>query len=84
VLKSAVRSLALSLDGSTPLEGVQIQDEELIEPILAIASAENEHLVVDDTSRVELPHGCFASDDAGDVEAEFVDAFFEVDKNDVR
>ncbi len=68
MLQTAVGSLAVGGHGATPLKAVQVQDEQLIEPVLAVSTSKHVHLVVYDACGVELPHGGFSSDDAGDVE----------------
>lgn len=84
VLKSAVRSLAMSGYWSAPLKTNQVKNEQLIEPVLSISTAKNKHLIVDNASSVELTHGCLSSDDAGNVEAKFVDSLLQVDEDDIR
>jgi hypothetical protein len=83
VLQSTNRGDSLSGDGPTPLEAIEIEDQQVVEPELAIASAEHEHLVIDDAGGVELSHGSLSTDDAGYVEAELIHALLQVDKNNV-
>ena len=83
MLKSSVWSLALSSNRSTPFEAIQIENEQLIEPVLAIAATEDVHLIVDYTGGMELSHWGFTSDNAGDVEAKLFDSFFEIDKDNI-
>jgi len=84
VLQATVRSLSMSCDWSTPLKALQVQDQELIEPVLAVSTSKHKHLVVDNGRCVELPHRSFASDDGRDVEAELVNSLFEINENDIR
>ena len=75
---------SLRLHGPAPLEIDQVQNEQIVEPVLAVSSTEDEHHVLDDAGCVELAHRRFAADDAGDVEGEFIDALFEIDEDHVR
>jgi len=84
MLQAPVRSLSMGLNWSTPFETIQVQNEELVKPVFAIPSSKNEHLVVYYACRVELSHRCLSPNDVGNVEAEFVNALFEVNKDDVR
>jgi hypothetical protein len=84
MLQSTVRSLALSGNWSTPFKGVEVENKQLIQPVLAIASSENIHLVVDDTSRMELPHWRLTSYNARNIKAEFINTFLQVYEDDVR
>ena len=84
MLETSVGSLAMSRYGAAPLEAVQVQDEQLIEPVLAVTTSKHVHLVVDNARSVELPHGRFSPDDAGDVEAQFVHSLLQVDEDHVR
>ena len=84
VLQATVRSLSMSCDWSAPLKALQVQDQELIEPVLAVSTSKHKHLVVDNGRCVELPHRSFASDDGRDVEAELVNSLFEINENDIR
>ena len=68
VLQSADWRDTLGRHGATPLETIQIKDEEVVQPELAVASTEHIHLVVNDTRRVELSHWRLTSDYAGYVE----------------
>ena len=83
MLQSSVWPLAVGGHGARPLQTNEVQDQKLVEPVFTVASSEDEHLVVDDACCVELTHGRFASDNAGNVEAEFVHALLEVDENDI-
>ena len=84
MLKSASRRYALRAHRPAPLKAVQVEDQQVVEPELAIATTEDVHLVFNDAGGVELSHGGFAPDYARDVEAEPVNALLEVDENDVR
>lgn len=68
MLKSSDGCNSLCLDRPTPLKIDEVENEQVIEPVLAVTSSEHEHHVFDDASSVELTHGGFASDDARDVE----------------
>lgn len=83
VLQSACRGSALSGYRATPFQAIQIQNEKVVEPRLAITATKDIHLVVNDAGRVELPHRSGAPDDAWNVKAQFVDSFFQIDENNV-
>ena len=66
-----------------PFERGQIKHEQVVEPVLAVASTKHKHHVLDNTRSVELSHGSFAPDDRRNVKCEFLDSFLEVDEDDV-
>ena len=84
VLKPADGCGTLCGHGPAPLETEQVENQQVVQPELAIAATKDKHLVVDDAGGVELAHGCLAADDGRYVEAEFVDALLQVYKNHVR
>ena len=83
MLKSTDRRNSFSLDGSTPLQIGQVKNEEIVEPVLAIAAPKHKHHVFYDGGRVKLPHGSFTPYDTRNVERQFFDAVFEINENDV-
>ena len=83
MLQSTNRGDALSLDWATPLKIYQVQYQKVVEPVLTVTPTEDKHHVLYDACSVELAHGCLASDDAWDVESEFVYAFLEVNEDHV-
>jgi len=83
VLQSSIRSSTLCGHWSTPFKANQIEDEKFIQPVFAVSTSKDKHLVVDDARSVELAHRCLSPDDVGDVEAEFVHTLLEVDEDNV-
>jgi hypothetical protein len=77
MLKATDRCNAVCLDRPTPLEVDEVEYQQVIKPILAIATSEYVHLVVYHACRVELPHWCFPTNNAGDVEGELVCVYCE-------
>jgi hypothetical protein len=84
VLESANWCYSLSWDRSAPLKSVQIKDQQVIEPELAVATTKYEHLVVDNARGMELSHWCLSSDNARDIETEFLNSFLEIDEYNIR
>ena len=80
MLKPPDRRNSLRLYWSAPLEVDEVEDEQVIQPVLAVSSTEDKHHVLDYTGGVELSHGCLATDDARNVEGEFLDALFQIDE----
>ena len=68
MLQAAHWGDALRGHGPGPLQGRQIENEQVVEPVLAITASKDEHHVFNDTGRVELAHRRLASDDRRNVE----------------
>jgi hypothetical protein len=83
MLKSSSRRDTLRLNWASPLKSIKIQYQQIIEPKFAITTSENEHVVFNNTGGMKLSHGSFTSDDAGNVEAEFLYTFFQINENDI-
>jgi hypothetical protein len=83
VLQSTHGSDSLSGDGPTPLEAIEIEDEQVVEPELAVATTEHKHLVIDNAGGVELSHRGLSADDTWYVEAQLVNALLQVNKDNV-
>ena len=83
MLKPTSRRNSLRLNWASPLKSIKIQYQQIIEPEFAITTSENEHVVFNNTGGMKLSHGSFTSDDAGNVEAEFLYTFFQIYKNDI-
>ena len=83
MLKPPDRRNSLRLYWSAPLEVDEVEDEQVIQPVLAVSSTEDEHHVLDYAGGVELSHGCFAANDARDIEGEFLNTLFQIDENHV-
>ena len=74
---------ALCLNRAAPLKSDQVKDKQVVEPGLAVASAEHEHIIFDDRRRVKLAHRGLATNNGRYVESKFVYTLLEVDENDV-
>jgi len=74
----------LSSYRSRPLQGRQVKDKQVIEPVLSITATEDKHHVFNDASCVELAHWCLAPNDAWNVEGEFLHSFLQVDEYHIR
>ena len=73
----------MGLDWSIPLEIVEIKNKQVVQPVLAITATKYKHHVLDDTCSVELPHGRFPANDAGNVERQLLNSFLQVNEYDV-
>ena len=83
MLQPPDRCNSLRLYWSAPLEIDKVEDEQVIQPVLAVSSTEDEHHVLDYAGGVELSHGRFAANDARDIEGEFLNTLFQIDENHV-
>lgn len=81
MLQSTDWSDSLCNDGTAPLEVVEIENKQIVKPVFAITATENEHLVLNNARRVELPHRRLAPNYAWNIEAQFVDTLFQVDED---
>lgn len=84
VLQSAHWRGALCRNWATPLEPIKIQYQKVIQPELTVPATEDEHLIVYDTRSMELSHRRLTSDNAGNVEAQLINAFLQVDEDNIR
>lgn len=84
MLKSTYRSNALCCDWPTPFKTIEIKYKQIIKPEFTITTTKNEHLIVDYTTGMELAHWSFSSDDARNIETEFVNTFFQIDEYHIR
>ena len=71
---------SLRLNRPTPLKIDEVEDEQIVEPVLAITSTENEHHILDDAGCVELTHWGLTTYDARDVEGEFFDTLLQINE----
>lgn len=76
MLQSASGSDSVGLNRSGPLQIKQVKNEQVIEPGLAVAAAEDKHQIVDDACSVELPHRGFPYDHAWNIKGKFFYSFF--------
>ena len=83
MLESSDGCNTLRGDGTAPLKSIEIEDKEIIEPKLTITTTKDKHLIINDTASMELPHRCLASDDAWNIEAEFINTFLQVNEYDI-
>ena len=75
MLKATDRCNAVCLDRPTPLEVYEVEYQQVIQPVLAIATSEYVHLIVYHACRMELSHRCLPTNYAWDVEGELVCEF---------
>ena len=71
---------SLRLNRPAPLKVDEVEDEQVVEPVLAVASTEHKHHVFDDAGSVELAHWSLAAYDAWDVEGEFLDTLLQINE----
>jgi len=67
VLQTTGWAKSIRLDSSTPFKVNQIENQEVVEPGLAVATTENKHVVANDTRGVELAHRGFTLDHGWDI-----------------
>ena len=80
MLQSSDGSDSLRLNRPAPLKINEVKDEQIVEPVLAIASTEHKHHVLDHAGSVELAHGSLTANDTWNVEGEFLDALFQINE----
>ena len=80
VLESSDWCYSLSWNRSAPFKSIQIKNQQIIKPELPVSTTKYEHLVVDNARGMELSHWGLSSDDARDVETQFLNSFLEINK----
>lgn len=81
MLKAASWGITQGLHGSAPLKIVQVEDQKIVEPRLPVSSSEHEHLVLNNTGSMELPHWGLSLDDGRDIESQLVDSLLQVNED---
>jgi len=84
MLKSSYRRNAICNNRPTPLKIDQIKNHKIVEPIFAVSTSENKHLVVYDVCSVKLSHRSFSSNYAWYYDIQTLNSFSEVNKDNIR